>query len=90
VGLRELKNRLSEYVRRAASGEFVMVTDRGRVVAELRPPEASPDHLLREAIALGTVRLGLPNHRPEVYALPPLSLPQGTVETLLDDLRSDR
>lgn len=92
VGLRELKNHLSEYVRRAASGELVLVTDRGRVIAELRPPESSPDRLLHEAVALGTVRMGLPNNRPEVYVLPPLAtkLPEGIVETLLDDLRGDR
>ena len=31
-------NRLSDYVRLAASGETVLVTDRDRVVAELGPP----------------------------------------------------
>jgi prevent-host-death family protein len=38
VGLRELKNRLSEYVREVRSGEGVLVTDLGEVVAELVPP----------------------------------------------------
>ena len=38
VGLRELKNRLSEYVRDVRSGEGILVTDRGQVVAELNPP----------------------------------------------------
>ena len=38
VGIRELKNRLSEYVRRVRRGEEFLVTDRGRVVAELRQP----------------------------------------------------
>jgi antitoxin (DNA-binding transcriptional repressor) of toxin-antitoxin stability system len=38
VGLKVLKNRLSEYVRLAAGGERVLVTDRDRVVAELVPP----------------------------------------------------
>jgi prevent-host-death family protein len=38
VGLRELKNRLAEYVRGVRSGEGVLVTDRGDVVAELLPP----------------------------------------------------
>lgn len=37
VGLKVLKNKLSEYVRLAAEGETVQVTDRGRVVAELVP-----------------------------------------------------
>ncbi len=37
VGIRELKSRLSEYVGRAAKGERIVVTDRGREVAELVP-----------------------------------------------------
>lgn len=37
VGIRELKSRLSEYVARAAGGEVIVVTDRGRPVAELTP-----------------------------------------------------
>ena len=41
VGIRELKNRLSEYVREVRSGERVLVSDRGLIVAELR--EASGD-----------------------------------------------
>jgi prevent-host-death family protein len=38
VGVRELKNRLSEYLRDVRAGERVLVTDRGEVVAELAPP----------------------------------------------------
>jgi len=41
VGIRELKNRLSEYVREVRLGERVLVSDRGLIVAELR--EASAD-----------------------------------------------
>ena len=43
VGLKVLKNRLSEYVRAAAAGETVLVTDRGQVVAELLPPRVRAD-----------------------------------------------
>jgi antitoxin (DNA-binding transcriptional repressor) of toxin-antitoxin stability system len=38
VGVRELKNRLSAFLRRVRSGESVLVTDRGEVVAEISPP----------------------------------------------------
>jgi antitoxin (DNA-binding transcriptional repressor) of toxin-antitoxin stability system len=41
VGIKILKNKLSEYVRRAAGGETVLITDRDRVVAELGPPEGA-------------------------------------------------
>ena len=40
VGVKVLKNKLSEYVRLAAGGETVLVTDRDRVVAELVPAAA--------------------------------------------------
>lgn len=38
VGVRELRNKLSEYLRRVRLGERVLVTDRGEVVAEVLPP----------------------------------------------------
>ena len=37
VGVRELKQRLSEYLDRAAKGESIRVTDRGRPKAMLGP-----------------------------------------------------
>ncbi len=40
VGIRELKNRLSEYVREVRLGERVLVSDRGTIVAELREANA--------------------------------------------------
>jgi prevent-host-death family protein len=43
VGLKTLKNKLSKYVRLAASGETVVITDRNRVVAEIVPPRQPPD-----------------------------------------------
>ena len=44
VGVRDLTNRLSEYLRRVRLGESVLVTDRGEVVAELMPPgQGRPD-----------------------------------------------
>lgn len=39
VGIKVLKNKLSEYVRLATGGETVLVTDRDRVVAEIGPPQ---------------------------------------------------
>ena len=35
VGIRELKAHLSEYVGKAAAGEHIIVTDRGKPVAQL-------------------------------------------------------
>ncbi|MEX2530919.1 MAG: type II toxin-antitoxin system prevent-host-death family antitoxin [Gemmatimonadota bacterium] len=63
VGIREIKNRLSEYLRYVASGETVLVTHHGRVVAQLAPPPVhappapSEDEALRRLAAAGKIRL---------------------------------
>jgi prevent-host-death family protein len=50
VGVRELRQRASELLRRVAGGETIEVTDRGRPVALLTPlPEGSPIDRLRAA-----------------------------------------
>jgi prevent-host-death family protein len=56
VGVRDLKNRLSEFLRRAAGGERITVTDRGRPIAVLTPPDTPPDDehirwMVREGLA---------------------------------------
>jgi len=38
VSVRDLKNKLSEYLRHVRHGESILVTDRGEVIAELMPP----------------------------------------------------
>ena len=58
VGLKVLKNRLSEYVRLAAGGETVLVTDRDRVVAELVSPREGRSALLADAKLADAVRQG--------------------------------
>jgi prevent-host-death family protein len=40
VGVRELKNRLSRYLKRVQAGEELTVTQRGRTVARIVPAEA--------------------------------------------------
>jgi antitoxin (DNA-binding transcriptional repressor) of toxin-antitoxin stability system len=59
VGIKVLKNKLSEYIRIAAAGERVLVTDRDRVVAELVAPQSGPiagDAALADAVRNGWVR----------------------------------
>ena len=61
VGLKVLKDKLSEYVRMAASGETILVTDRDQVVAEIGPPgqvrsEDAGDALLADAVRQGWLR----------------------------------
>ncbi len=50
VGVRELRQRASELLRRVEAGETIEVTDRGRPVAVLAPlPEGDPLERLRAA-----------------------------------------
>jgi prevent-host-death family protein len=58
VGLKVLKNKLSEYVRRAAGGETVLVTDRGRIVAQLVPPQPGRETLSQEEFLAKGAREG--------------------------------
>ena len=59
VGIKALKNRLSEYVRIAARGEVVLVTDRDQVVAELRAPSIGRSKILDDALLAAAVRDGM-------------------------------
>ena len=95
VGIRELKDRLSEYVRQVREGEVIMVTDRGKVVAELRPPESLSElekkyPALAEMARRGEVRLPLKPNGPDAYPRLPSVTPPGTAAKLLDWLREDR
>lgn len=58
VGVRELKNNLSRYLRRVARGERIRVTMRGEPVAEILPAGPNQaDRRLRELAADGRVTL---------------------------------
>jgi antitoxin (DNA-binding transcriptional repressor) of toxin-antitoxin stability system len=90
VGIKELKNRLSEYVRLAAAGERVLVTDRDRVVAELIAPQpgtpaTASDAALAEAVRSGWLR---PPVLP-VGTIPPRA-PVATLAEVLTELDEDR
>lgn len=89
VGLKVLKNRLSEYIRLVAGGETVLVTDRDKVVAELRPPEGraplASDALLADAMRKGL--LSPPLIRGDGA---PSRAPVMPLATLLAELASDR
>ena len=90
VGLKVLKNRLSEYVRLAASGETVLVTDRERVVAELTPPREGRAPLAGDAMLAEAVRKGW---LAPALGAPDDSVPRrpvATLDRLLAELEHDR
>jgi antitoxin (DNA-binding transcriptional repressor) of toxin-antitoxin stability system len=90
VGLKVLKNRLSEYVRLAASGETVLVTDRDRVVAELRPPQEGRSELLGDALLADAVRRGWITPAVLPRSGPPPRLPVAPLAEVLAQLQRDR
>ncbi|MCY3590970.1 MAG: prevent-host-death protein [Acidobacteria bacterium] len=59
VDLETLSSRLSRYVRLAAAGETVLITDRDRVVAEIVPPRPERSPLVTDALLAEAVRNGL-------------------------------
>lgn len=75
VGVRELKNRLTYYLKRTRGGERVIVTDRGMPVAILHEVsqvelDAPGEEYLAAAAAEGTVRLPLPGATLDLLAAP--------------------
>ena len=59
MGVRELKNRLSEFLRRVTEGERITVTDRGRPIAVLGPAEAAAhDEDIRQMVREGLAAWG--------------------------------
>ncbi len=95
VGIRELKAQLSRVVREVEEGETVIVTDRGRPIAEIRPmaaantTEAHPG--LLEMARQGRLVLSEVRNHPGLYARPrrPLGRPHPQVAELLDAGREE-
>lgn len=91
VGLKVLNSKLSEYVRLAASGETVLVTDHDRVVAEIVPPRPERSPMLADAMLADAVRKGCLT--PPVLGAteaPSSPEPVATLETILAELDDDR
>ncbi len=90
VGLKVLKNKLSEYVRLAAQGETILIADRDQVVAELVPPRETRADRVSDAVLADAVRRGVlvPALAP---AGPPVRAPAvTTLAELLRELDEDR
>jgi antitoxin (DNA-binding transcriptional repressor) of toxin-antitoxin stability system len=89
VGLKILKNKLSEYVRLAAAGETILVTDRDTVVAEIGPPRAGRVDAVGDALLAEIVRKGW--LRPPITGkLKPVRKPVTDWSTLERELSEDR
>lgn len=91
VGIKNLKNNLSAYVRRARKGVRVLITDRDEVVAELGKPRSDIMQglhpLLAEWIAAGQLRPATARKRK--LSASPVRLPAGTAKRILDADRAE-
>jgi prevent-host-death family protein len=88
VGLKTLKNKLSEYVRLAAAGETIVVTDRNRVVAEIVPPQQHrKESVLERGVREGWIR---PATSTDTGPLPRKPIKGLSIEQLMTELDQDR
>ena len=97
VGIRQLKAKLSEYLREVQRGEVFLVTDRDRVVAELRPARSDLppsgdelDQAIEALAASGDVQRARAPKSNWTWSPRGAGLPIGTAAAVLDELRSDR
>jgi antitoxin (DNA-binding transcriptional repressor) of toxin-antitoxin stability system len=95
VGVKQLKARLSEYLRAVKAGEIVLVTDRDEVVAELRPPRQLPppmqsEDTLQSLADAGEITRARQSKGEWRWTARGIGLESGTAEALLDELRAER
>ena len=95
AGVRDLKAHLSSYLRDVARGDVVLVTDRGRVVAELRPP-GSPERTIAPAdlryhalVERGLLKPSAAPGAVDWSAAPRIRLRRGTSKDLLEAERAE-
>ena len=86
VGIRELRQNLSKYLRRVEQGERLEVTDHGRAVAVLAPLGA-PTGPMQRLVAAGRV---VPPTTDLLTAIPPKGQPTTTASDALAAERQDR
>jgi prevent-host-death family protein len=94
VNIKELKAKLSSYIRQVRAGETFLVTDRNHVVARLGPVEqtvgGAESELVAKLAAIGA-RPPTRGRRPTDYARPGPSadLTTAEIESLLDWARGE-
>lgn len=90
IGIKALKNDLSKYIRAAAAGETVLVTDRGQVVAEIVAPRISDDPLQFNPLLSEDVRRGRIVPAASSLYTPGPKIRAVSSDAILRELRDDR
>ena len=92
VGVRDLKNQLSSYLREVKAGQRLLVTERGTVIAELRPPtESDKGHTAPSALDdwVRAGRIVPPKASRAPLPASPVHAEDGTAERLLEEERGE-
>lgn len=84
IGVRELRQHASRYLERVKSGESVEVTERGKLIALLVPPE--PARAARERLIADGQLIPAASE----FALPVRARTQLSTQVALDEIREDR
>ena len=85
VGVRNLKARLSDYLRQVQRGQIIIITDHGKAVGRILPAEINLDDLVKTIQAAGLVEWNGKN-LPDVHP-PAVNNSPKTVSELLVELR---
>jgi prevent-host-death family protein len=89
IGVRELRQNASKYLRRVAAGESITVTERGKPVAVLNPP---PDDQMSARDKLIAAGMLIPAQNPsrDAWLTPPLpAVPGPTLSEILQQMRDE-
>ena len=97
AGVKELKNRLSEFIRDVRRGETILVTDRGEVVAQLAPvgpgadvADTADERTLRRLMASGWLQPPMSDESEPFPDPPSEGLSRELFDEIWEDIRSDR
>jgi antitoxin (DNA-binding transcriptional repressor) of toxin-antitoxin stability system len=87
AGIKELKNKLSAYLREVRLGSVILVSDHGVIVAEIKSPSAEITREMNVTELDELSRAGLvtlPSADKGPLAPSPVCLPRGTSQAILD------
>ena len=85
VGTRELKNKLSEYMRRVKAGETIIVTEHGKTIGQIVPVKPTVREKVLMMVAAGQVEWN--GQKPIAYRA---KVRNQSTQTLSDLIVSDR
>ena len=86
VGVRELKSRLSEYLRRVKQGETVIITEHGKPVGRLIPQGQTLDERLKAMVDAGLAEWN-GKHLPPMKPVAKLKGGKSIADVLIEDRR---